>query len=73
MLFLIFALCTPVFAADNGTPEITDFTPWIEHSVSVIKLCESDDGERFFNEVKKHAPKGYTKKMVKDFFMICFL
>jgi hypothetical protein len=67
MLLLICALCSPVFASDNGTLGITDLTPWIGHSVSVIKLYESDAGERFFTEVTKHAPKGYTKKMVKDF------
>lgn len=67
-LFLIVCIfCSTVFAADKEKKNITDLTPWKGHSVSVIKLYESEAGEKFFTEVTKHAPKGYTKKMVKDF------
>jgi hypothetical protein len=67
LVIIVFSFCTEAFAADKQKDSITDLTPWIGESVSVIKLYESDAGDKFFSEVVKYAPKGYTKKMVKDF------
>lgn len=67
-LFLIVTFfCSPAFAADKENERINDLTPWMGKSVSVIHLYESEAGDKFFTEVTKHAPEGYTKKMVKDF------
>lgn len=67
LILIVCIFCSAVYAAGKEKEKITDLIPWIGDSVSVIKLYESEAGEKFFTEVTKHAPKGYTKKMVKDF------
>ncbi len=67
-LFLIVSIFSSVvFAADKEKESITDLTPWKGKSVSMVKLYDSEAGEKFFEKVMEYAPKGYTKKMVKDF------
>lgn len=55
------------FAVDGENSEISDLTPWIGHSVSIIKLYQGEVADTYFSEVTKHAPKGYTKEQVKEF------
>lgn len=67
-LFLIVCVFSSVvFAADKKKENITDLTPWKGDSVSVVKLYENEVGEKFYEEILEQAPKGYTKKMVKDY------
>ncbi len=69
-LFLfIFISCSMAFAfaADQKKEEITDLTPWLGHSVSILKLYQGEIAKRYFTEVQKYAPEGYTTEMVKDF------
>ena len=56
-----------VFSADDGNTEISDLTPWIGHSLSIINLYQSESANNYFSEVAKHAPEGYTKELVKEF------
>ena len=56
-----------VFAADSANPEISDLTPWLGHSVSIINLYQGESADNYFAEVAKHAPEGYTVEMVKEF------
>lgn len=55
------------FAADDGNTEISDLTPWMGHSVSIIKLYQGKSADNYFAEVTKHAPEGYTAELVKKF------
>ena len=67
-LFLIVSISSgAVFAADKKKESISDLTPWIGNNASLAKLYDSEAGERYFEKVTELAPKGYTKKMVKDF------
>ena len=67
-LFLIVSIfSSTVFAADKKKESITDLTPWKGNNASFVTLYDSEAGERYFEKVTEHAPKGYTKKMVKDF------
>lgn len=71
-IFLVVSLfCNSVSAGEKET-KVTDLTPWKGYSVSVKKLYEGEAGDKFFSAVKKYAPKGYTHKMVKDFFYNMF-
>ncbi len=55
------------FAGSIEKPEISDLTPWIGHSVSIIKLYQRESANKYFSEVTKYAPKGYTPELVKEF------
>ncbi|WP_020588045.1 hypothetical protein [Desulfobacter curvatus] len=67
-LFLIVSVfSSTVFAADKEKESITDLSPWKGNNASIVKLYDSDAGEKFFEKVTEHAPKGYTKEMVKDY------
>ncbi len=62
-LFLIVSIFSSVvFAANKEKENITYLTPWKGDSVSVVKLYENETGEKFYEEILKQAPKGYTKK-----------
>ncbi len=67
LFLLIFISCSVAFAADQEKEEITDLSPWLGHSVSILKLYQGETAKRYFTEVQKHAPEGYTIEMVKDF------
>lgn len=67
-LFLIACIFSNVvFAADKEKESTFDLTPWKGDSVPVLKLYENEAGERFYEEILKNLPEGYTKKMAKDF------
>ncbi|WP_020588905.1 hypothetical protein [Desulfobacter curvatus] len=72
LFLIVIHFSSAVFAADKEKENIIDLTPWKGNNVSNIKLYDSEAGERFFEEVMEYAPKGYTKKMVKDFFYNMF-
>ncbi|WP_321413840.1 hypothetical protein [uncultured Desulfobacter sp.] len=66
-LFLIVSIfSSTVFAADKEKESITDLTPWKGNNAPFVKLYDSEAGEKFFEKMTEHAPKGYTKEMVKD-------
>ncbi|WP_321413813.1 hypothetical protein [uncultured Desulfobacter sp.] len=66
-IFLIACIFSSfAFAADKEKEKITDLTPWKGNNASMAKFYDSEDGERYFEKVAEHAPKGYTKKIVKD-------
>ncbi len=67
LFLLIFIFCSVAFAADQKKEEVTDLTPWLGHSVSILTLYQGETAEKYFAEVQKHAPEGYTIEMVKDF------
>ncbi len=70
--FILMSVCifsSTVFASDKEKESITDLTPWKGESVSVVKLYENEAGERFYGEILKNLPEGYTKQMVKDFIL----
>lgn len=67
---LIFIACLfshSLFAGGKSTDIISDLTPWKGDSTSVIKLFQNESGEKFFEEMVKNLPDGYTNKMAKDF------
>lgn len=66
VLILCF-ISNATFAAKKETKP-TDLTAWKGYNVPIMKLYQGEDGAKFFAAVKKHAPKGYTLKMVKDYF-----
>ncbi len=67
LFLLVFVFCTAAFAADEKKERISDLTPWLGHSLSILTLYQGKAAETFFAEVKKHAPEGYTIEMIKDF------
>ncbi len=70
VISFILVLCffySSIFA-DEKEFKVTDLTPWKGYSVSNLELYKGKPGERFFAEVAKYAPKGYTQKMVRDYF-----
>lgn len=54
-------------ASDSVNPKISDLTPWIGNSVSIIKLYQGESANKYYSEVAKYAPKGYTPELVKEF------
>lgn len=72
---LIICLFTGLALADDHASqqqEVTDLTPWKGYSVSIKNLYAGEAGDKFFEAVTEHAPKGYTQEMVKEFFLNMF-
>ncbi len=67
LFFVLFIFCGASFATENEKEGITDLTPWIGQSVSLLKMYQGKSADKFFTEVQKYAPAGYTVDMVKDF------
>lgn len=65
-VLLVCLLAQPAFAAKEAAP-ISDLTPWLGRSVSIIELYHGKSAHKYFTEVAKYAPKGYTPEMVKEF------
>ena len=72
-LLIICLVSSNGLAADNkDEKKVTDLTPWKGYAVSIVNLYKGEDGEKFFDAVLKHAPKGYNKEMVKAFYTNMF-
>ncbi len=67
LFFVVLIFCGTGFATDKKREVITDLTPWIGHSVSILKMYQGKSADKYFAEVKKYAPEGYTVEMIKDF------
>ncbi|PIE58004.1 MAG: hypothetical protein CSA33_06015 [Desulfobulbus propionicus] len=67
LFLLVFIFCNTAFATNKEKEGVSDLTPWLGYSVSILKLYQGEVANKYFAEVKKHAPEGYTIEMVKDF------
>lgn len=65
-ILVLFFGGSSALAEKNGV-DIIDLTPWKGYNVANLQLYRGKAAEKFFAEVAKYAPKGYTQKMVKDF------
>lgn len=71
-LFLVVCFFCNSVLAEKKESKVNDLTPWKGYSVPKLQLFKGEAGERFFAEVAKYAPKGYTQKMVKDYYYKMF-
>ncbi|WCE30809.1 ZinT/AdcA family metal-binding protein [Vibrio sp. SCSIO 43137] len=67
LIFIVCLFSNSLFAGGKSTDTISDLTPWKGYSTSVIELFQNESGEKFFEEMVKNLPNGYTNRMAKDF------
>jgi len=56
-----------VALAGGAESKISDLTPWLGQSVSIINLYQGKSAEKYYAAVAEHAPKGYTPDLVRKF------